>query len=90
MLVLHATELANGQALASIEQIGVANLFTFARFQAFGSRFMGGRYGTVFGDIFFGFFAGMAISRYRNSSCSHKQNKGEQGFFHKIFELTAL
>ena len=62
--VFHAAILADGQAFASGLQFFVADLFFFARFQAFGGGLMGGGHGAVALDVFLGFLVGLLCKRY--------------------------
>ncbi len=64
MLVFPPAVFANGQAFASGLQLLGTYLFFFARFQALGGRFMRHGHGAVAGDVFFGFFIAMFVSRY--------------------------
>lgn len=64
MLVFHPAVFANCQAFASGLQFLAANIFVFARFQAFGGRLMRCGHGAVAGNVFFSFFIAMVVSRY--------------------------
>jgi hypothetical protein len=69
VFVLHAAELANGQAFAGSLQVFVANILFFTRLQALGSTLVRSGYGTMASNIFPGFFVSLC---YRKSSCLRK------------------
>jgi len=53
--VLHAAELADGNAFARFFQLFVANVFALTGFTALGGSLVRGGDGAVFGDVFLGF-----------------------------------
>jgi hypothetical protein len=86
VLVLHAAELANRQALAGGLKLRVAHVFALACFAALGSRFMGRSDGAMARNVFLGFLVTFwrSHSRYRKGSCPRKRSKRYKHFFHKF------
>ena len=73
MCVLHAAELANGNAFARFGQLRIANVFTLAGFAALGGSLVRGGDGAVFGDVFLSFLLTFRSNGER--SCEQKRSK---------------
>jgi hypothetical protein len=84
MRVFHSTVFSHRQAFAGSLQVFDADIFLFARLQAFGGGFMGGGHGPMPLYIFLGLFLAVLRVCYRKHSCQCKPNKGWKHFSHKI------
>jgi hypothetical protein len=80
--VLHAAELANGQAFASGLQFFVAKVFVFARLAALGRRSVGRSHGAVSGHVCLGVFG--TLFCYGKRSYLRNEYEGQECFFHKF------
>jgi hypothetical protein len=78
--VFHSAVFSHCQAFAGSLQVFHADIFLFARFQAFGGGFMGGGHGPVPLDVFLGLFLAVLRVCYRKRSYQRNTGKGWKYF----------